>query len=203
LACKAVFAALERDPLIPDKLLESNRNLEWIKACKDQQGSVEQTSLTLVNKINLTGVYTISMPKNKNASADLHSIETCIKMSYEKVSSQSGASFVKTALSLEDLQELRSKLMLITAGADGKKDVDRFAKILSLVELVTKHFRALVNAGCHLFANWELKVIIFHFLFHFSLNPNLIVYYYIIINKDRGCIFTTLDFLNLQIGPIR
>jgi hypothetical protein len=37
--------------------VESNRNLEWIKACKDQQGSVEQSSLTLVSKINESGVF--------------------------------------------------------------------------------------------------------------------------------------------------
>ena len=75
-------------------------------------------------------------------------------MSYIKVANQE----VVTDLSLEELQELRSKLMLITAGADGKKDVERFAKTLSLVELVTKHFISLVKAGCHLFLNWRLKV---------------------------------------------
>ena len=60
-ACQAVFLALERDPLIPDKLIGSNQNLEWIKACKDQQGSVEQTSLTMASKINSTGIYIISI----------------------------------------------------------------------------------------------------------------------------------------------
>jgi hypothetical protein len=79
-------------------------------------------------------------------------------MSYQKVANQSAGEIVMTELSLEDLRELRSKLMLITAGTDGKKDVDRFAKILSLVELVTKHFIALINAGCHLFLHWKLQV---------------------------------------------
>ena len=151
-ACKSVFAALERDPNIASKLLDSNRCLEWIQACKDQQGSVEQTSLTLVGKANSTGIYTISMPKKE--ASEQPCIENCIKMSYIKVANQE----VVTDLSLEELQELRSKLMLITAGADGKKDVERFAKTLSLVELVTKHFISLVKAGCHLFLNWRLKV---------------------------------------------
>ena len=160
-ACQFVFATLERDKKIDEKLVDSNRNLEWIKACKDQQGSVEQTSLTMVAKINQTGVYEISMPSQKSSRAtNLKTIDNCIKMSYQKVANQSDDDIVMTELSLEDLRELRSKLMLITAGTDGKKDVDRFAKILSLVELVTKRFIALVNAGCHLFLHWKLQVFI-------------------------------------------
>jgi hypothetical protein len=56
-ACKSVCDTLATDPHIAEKLVESNRNLEWIKACKDQQGSVEQSSLTLVSKINESGVF--------------------------------------------------------------------------------------------------------------------------------------------------
>jgi hypothetical protein len=158
-SCQAVFVALDRDDKIAEKLVDSNRNLEWIKACKDQQGSVEQTSLTMVAKINQTGIYEISMPsQNSSPSTNMKTIDNCIRMSYQKVANQSAGEIVMTELSLEELRELRSKLMLITAGTDGKKDVDRFAKILSLVELVTKHFIALINAGCHLFLHWKLQV---------------------------------------------
>ena len=85
-------------------------------------------------------------------------IENCIKMKYQKVDNQEQGKIVLTEVSLEELQELRSKLMLITTGTEGKKDVDRFAKILSLVELVTKVFISLVNCGCHLFTKWKLEV---------------------------------------------
>ena len=57
MACQAVFFILDTDPQIALKLVDSNRNLEWIKACKDQQGSVEQSSLTLVAKINQSGIF--------------------------------------------------------------------------------------------------------------------------------------------------
>ncbi len=43
-ACRAVFVALDRDDKIAEKFVDSNGNLEWITACKEQQGSVEQTS---------------------------------------------------------------------------------------------------------------------------------------------------------------
>jgi hypothetical protein len=56
-ACQTVFDTLDIDPQVALKLVDSNRNLEWIKACKDQQGSVEQSSLTFVSKINESGVF--------------------------------------------------------------------------------------------------------------------------------------------------
>jgi hypothetical protein len=103
-----VHSALDRDPKVATKLVESNRNLEWIKACKDQQGSVEQSSLTMVSKINLTGVYYISMPDRKgDESHSTNSTESFIKMSYHKVENQRDGQIITKDLSLEDLQELR------------------------------------------------------------------------------------------------
>jgi hypothetical protein len=63
-----------------------------------------------------------------------------------------------TEVSLEELKELNAKLMLVTAGTDGKRNVERFSRILGLVELVGRHFIDLLNAGCHLFAHWTVKV---------------------------------------------
>ncbi len=64
-------------------------------------------------------------------------------------------------LSLDQLRDLNSKLMLITAGSEGKKEVERFSRTLALLELVARHFLDLIQAGCHLFAQWTLKVIVF------------------------------------------
>lgn len=156
-ACQAVFTALKTDPEISAKLVESNRNLEWIKACKDQQGSVEQTSLKMVAKINQTGVFQISLP-DERSDDDSKTPDNCVKMSYQKFSCQKAGESSSKSLSLEELKDLNSKLMLITAGTEGKKDVDRFSRILNLVEQVTKLFIDLVNAGCHLFSQWKMKV---------------------------------------------
>ena len=155
-ACQAVFAALKSDPEISTKLVESNRNLQWIKACKDQQGSVEQTSLKMVAKINQTGIYQISLPDEKSDGSK--TLDNCVKMSYQKFSNQNHEENSSKHLSLEELRDLNSKLMLITAGTEGKKEVDRFSRILNLVEQVARLFIDLVNAGCHLFSQWTMRV---------------------------------------------
>ena len=64
-------------------------------------------------------------------------------------------------MSLEQLKELNSKLMLITAGAEGKKDVERFSRILGLAEQVGRLYLDLVKAGCHLFSKWQMTVSFF------------------------------------------
>ncbi len=153
-ACKSVFTTLASDREIANKLVESNRNLEWIKACKDHQGSVEQSSLTLVSKINQSGVFHVGLPDGAPRNSGL---ENCIKLRYDEAMGQAGQA-LKREMTLEQLKELNSKLMLITAGADGKKDVERFSRILSLVELVSRHYLDLLKAGCHLFFHWTMKV---------------------------------------------
>ncbi len=102
------------------------------------------------------------------------SLEHCLRLFYYKVSR--GEEEVERAkvsrgvqdeeermqeLSLDQLRDLNSKLMLITAGSEGKKEVERFSRTLALLELVARHFLDLIHAGCHLFAQWTLKVRVF------------------------------------------
>ena len=159
-AAEAVFNALAVDPHLAIKLVDSNRNLEWIKACKDQQGSVEQSSLTLVAKLNETGIFQLGLPpadRRTAAGATTTRPEDCIKVFYHKVMSNNEEERMQE-LTLAELKELNSKLMLITAGTDGKRDVERFSRILGLVERLGRHFIDLLNAGCHLFSQWTMKV---------------------------------------------
>lgn len=48
--------------------------------------------------------------------------------------------------------------MLITTGTDGKKNVDRYLKVFSLVEVLDKHLHDLIQAGCSLFAKFVATV---------------------------------------------
>jgi hypothetical protein len=84
-------------------------------------------------------------------------MDHCLRLFYYKVSGQ-GEDEKMEKLSLDQLKDLNSKLMLITAGSEGKKDVERFSRTLGLIELVGRHFLDLIHAGCHLFAQWNLKV---------------------------------------------
>ncbi len=99
------------------------------------------------------------------------SLEHCLRLFYYKVSRGEEVERVKVSrgvkeqeeermqeLSLDQLRDLNSKLMLITAGSEGKKEVERFSRTLALLELVARHFLDLIHAGCHLFAQWTLKV---------------------------------------------
>jgi hypothetical protein len=52
-------------------------------------------------------------------------LDGCIRLRYQKVSGQTEE---LQEMSLEELKELNSKLMLITAGTEGKKDVERFSR---------------------------------------------------------------------------
>jgi len=92
-------------------------------------------------------------------------LEHCLRLFYYKVSRQEedrmGSGREEESmqkLSLDQLRDLNSKLMLITAGTEGKKEVERFSRTLGLIELVGRHFLDLIHAGCHLFAQWTLKV---------------------------------------------
>jgi hypothetical protein len=100
-------------------------------------------------------------------------LEHCLRLFYYKVSRGEEVEMVKVSrgvkeeeermqeLSLDQLRDLNSKLMLITAGSEGKKEVERFSRTLALLELVARHFLDLIQSGCHLFAQWTLKVIVF------------------------------------------
>ena len=71
--------------------------------------------------------------------------------------------FQEKTMSVSELRELQSKLMLITGGqAKGKedvnKDVNKFIEILSSVENLTKTFVNLKRFGCSLFMDWSARV---------------------------------------------
>ena len=63
------------------------------------------------------------------------------------------------SMSLADLHNLESRLMLIAGEAEkGLDDVKVFTEILSLVENLTKVYVKLKSNGCLLFYNWTAKL---------------------------------------------
>jgi hypothetical protein len=145
-ACNKVIESFRADPALPGKLLESNRCLEWIKAIKERHGSVEESSMTTVNQINESGVYTIA----KGGVLRLVFKQLADSKKLEKLNERT--------FDHDNLNELRSKLMLITTGDEGKKHVERYTKILSLIEVVATKLADLVASGCHLFAKLTATV---------------------------------------------
>ena len=143
-ASDKVVRSIRADKSLPKKLIESNRILPWIKAKKEQHGTVEESSMTTMTQINQSGVYTISSDG--------------IKIKFDQLKGDAEDKLRKKMFNYDDLCELRSKLMLITIGADGKKLVERFTRILGLVEAVNHRLRDLVLSGCHLFVGWKAIV---------------------------------------------
>ena len=74
---------------------------------------METSSLQQVEAINRSGVYKIG-------------VENALALSYQQVQGpEQGKEYIKT-LSQEDLDELRSKLMLISKTSESKEIVDKF-----------------------------------------------------------------------------
>ncbi|WAR07200.1 R213A-like protein [Mya arenaria] len=57
--CKVVWKELAVNPKLPKQLLDTNRELEWLKDIKKAHGSVEVTSLMQAEAINAEGIYTV------------------------------------------------------------------------------------------------------------------------------------------------
>ena len=120
-----LFNALKLDPNIPIKFMDTNRHLPWIKAVKERHGSVETSSLQQVETINQTGIYKIGnwdSPKEKSLTLKFQEIEGLNKGNKEYVKEWNHA----------ELNELRSKLMLISKSSDATVAVDKFVKIDAL-----------------------------------------------------------------------
>jgi len=67
--------------------------------------------------------------------------------------------FEEIKMSMNDLRDLQSRLMLIAGEATkGEVDVTRFMKVLSGVENLTKTYVKLKISGCPLFNDWCAKV---------------------------------------------
>ena len=144
--CEAVMIAANKDRKLPRKLVDSNRHLEWIKTIKDRHGSVEESSMISCQRINETGEYKIS-----KAGQITLKYKQLVRSEEDMEVEVEDENLETRTFKYADLKELRSKLMLITTGADGKLQVERFTKILALVETVADTLSELASSCCLLF----------------------------------------------------
>ena len=140
-AVQHLFAAVKEDKHVPDKILDTNRHLEWIKLIKERHGSVETSSLQQVEAINRTGVYIIGNFHKKG-------IKT-LTLKFEQMDRDHELSYEKE-MSTDDLKELQSKLMLISKSDSAAKEVQRFVSLLSLALRVERGIKRMFEAGCNL-----------------------------------------------------
>ena len=148
-AAQQLLQALKTDSNLPEKLLDSNRHLDWLKVIKEQHGSVEISSLQRVDAINATGVYLLNFSKNTFTNRF---------STVEKKSSLSKDDEYQKTIGESELHELHSKLMLISKSDDGKRASDRFIGIFCSALELKKVGSQLCEAGCFLFSKMTIHI---------------------------------------------
>ncbi|KAL6038048.1 hypothetical protein STEG23_019389 [Scotinomys teguina] len=148
-----LWRALDNDQHLPSKLLDSARNLEWLKTVKESHGSVELSSLTLATAINNRGIYVIEAPKGGQKISP----DTVLQL---LLPDDHGTREGLRTYSTEELKELLNKLMLMS----GKKDhnsnveVEKFSEVFSSMQRLVQAFINLHCAGNMLFRTWTAQV---------------------------------------------
>ncbi|KAM6896925.1 E3 ubiquitin-protein ligase rnf213-beta [Xenentodon cancila] len=144
-----VWDAQSRDEKLPDKLKESTRLLNWLKALKETHGSVEQSSLSLASSINAHGVYHIGWSdKNTQKRCLQNMVWVTVKSGREEKNYK-----------LDDLLELQNKLMLMSSkGEHGREQVNRFTEVFEGVQRVGTILLQMQASGNMLFREWHASV---------------------------------------------
>ena len=139
---------LKADNNLPDKFKDTNSNLPWIKLIKDMHGSVETSSLQMVAAINKTGMYKIS---NWSGSSS-----NCLKLTLNQVSEENKQ--YERKMTETNVNDLRSKLMLISRTEDKKEGVEYFLKIFNLAEQIKVIGINLYRSGCIIFKDMYINI---------------------------------------------
>ncbi|CAC5425101.1 RNF213 [Mytilus coruscus] len=152
--CEEVWKELKADPKLPKKLVDTQRQLDWLKSVKQTHGSVEVTSLAQAEAINTNGIYQVGNLK-KTATIKNPTLGEVLEL---RVTETEEKRLQRNQYKYEQLHDLQSRLMLVAGKAEkGKDDVDRFMLILDSVVRLGNIYTKLVAEGCVLFSQWHVK----------------------------------------------
>ncbi|KAG8129193.1 hypothetical protein E2320_015980, partial [Naja naja] len=142
-----IWKALESDHNLPMKLSDSARYMDWLKTIKESHGSVELSSISLATSINEKGIYRIKAPEEGQ--------KVCLDSVLDLTIQESHGDQEKIRqYSLEELQELMNKLMLMSGKEEQSAQVEKFSVVFSSVQRFALSFMNLYSAGNMLFRNW-------------------------------------------------
>ncbi|CAM9642728.1 unnamed protein product [Lampetra planeri] len=162
-ALQQLQATMDTDCNIPRKLIDSCANKEWLQAVHEAHGSVERSSFVQAKTINQKGIFHIEHC-SEQGKLTLKSIVRlkCVQdneCNHDGKGSDREQDEVMRTYSLENLEELQNKLMLIAGKAEqGKEEVDRFLELFDGVTRLGKAYIQLYNAGNVLFRGWNALV---------------------------------------------
>ncbi|XP_052243691.1 E3 ubiquitin-protein ligase rnf213-alpha-like [Dreissena polymorpha] len=154
--CKVVWKELDANPNLPKQLVDTDRELPWLKDIKKAHGSVEVTSLMQADAINNDGVYTVGLISGMESSnADIMKKDVIKLTVPEKEHKRQIRSYT-----FSQLQDLQSRLMLVAGKStldkkDVEVDVEMFTSVFDSVTRLGNVFRKLCLTGCVLFNSWK------------------------------------------------
>uniref|UniRef100_A0A3P8SYM7 RING-type E3 ubiquitin transferase n=1 Tax=Amphiprion percula TaxID=161767 RepID=A0A3P8SYM7_AMPPE len=144
-----VWDTQSRDEKLPDKLRESTRLLNWLKALKETHGSVEQSSLSLASSINTDGVYHVGW---SDGNVERRCLQNMVQVTVRGTREEK-------SYKLEDLLELQNKLMLMSSkGEHGREQVNRFTEVFEGVQRLGTILLQMQTSGNMLFRDWHAEV---------------------------------------------
>ncbi|WAR07205.1 R213A-like protein [Mya arenaria] len=125
--CKVVWKELAANPNLPKQLLDTSRELEWLKEIKKAHGSVEVTSLMQAEAINADGIYTVGKGAWKGSEMSDMMVKDLIKLT---VPGKDGQRQQKH-YTFDQLQDLQSRLMLVAGKSDSStaKSTDKKSEV--------------------------------------------------------------------------
>ncbi|XP_065826355.1 E3 ubiquitin-protein ligase RNF213-like isoform X3 [Oscarella lobularis] len=144
-ACKSVFDKLAGDQQIPQKWRDTQKYLRDFKIMKESLGSVEVSSFSQVEIINSRGQYTVG-----GTSGD---VKNCISLKIKPLPNEESGG--RKTFSLGDLQDLQSKLILISGhGSERQSEVNVFVNTLDKITRLALNLVALCRAGHVKYLAW-------------------------------------------------
>ncbi|XP_078381354.1 E3 ubiquitin-protein ligase rnf213-alpha-like isoform X3 [Oculina patagonica] len=144
--CEPVWSAVDTDPKLPQKLIDTSRHMEWLQSVKTSHGSVAMSSLMEAQTINEKGIYCVGCLNAEKSSSIV--LEQLTLDNVIRLTVPTGTNGKTKEYTLDGLKDLQSKLMLIAAKASqGKEEVDRFVDILQCVLRLATVYTSLCKAG--------------------------------------------------------
>ncbi|XP_065678762.1 E3 ubiquitin-protein ligase rnf213-alpha isoform X2 [Hydra vulgaris] len=151
--CQQIERKMKSDPNILIKLIDTNNNLEWFKNAKKSQGSVATKTIMEAQIANRNGCFVIGNYGNNNGDFIVNKLSDVIK--FEIVNS------TPKAYTLEEVNDLQSRLMLLGGDIGGnslvekQKERDYFIEIVEVIMRLGQAYMMLCKAGDVSYINWR------------------------------------------------
>ncbi|XP_065678667.1 E3 ubiquitin-protein ligase rnf213-alpha isoform X7 [Hydra vulgaris] len=157
-ACKLTEKKMSSDSDIITKLIDTNRNLEWLKTAKESQGSVATKSIMEAQVANRRGYFIIGNQKNDNSDFLEFDLADVIKF----IIKTDDLKKPDKEYTLEEINDLQSRLMLLGANIgdksiqDMKKERNYFVGVVEIVTRLGLAYMSLCEAGDINFLKWRM-----------------------------------------------